>query len=293
MATPFLYQPAPRFFQTAAQIGHKAYLWGGRTQDFTTSGRQKLTSEIKTFDVFHEKWETKRTTGAPPPGLIDGACTTVSESMYHFGGYNDHSESNALHCLNSVTLEWTQVHSQTALDQPMRKSGCGMTAYRKEDTTSLAVFAGHGIPYGPTQPGSTFVQSTKYTRWGWTNEFHLFNLTNGMWVSLCCPPVYSSSFTHLQYGSTEGRMGVLGDLVMCMVSSRQKVDTWRVVSKSSKMILPLIVWLLEILCKLNEWRKSSHLKIKLAMKTLSKLGMAKSGILTNGFMLYLAYVLFR
>ena len=47
----------------------------------------------------------------------------------------------------------------------------------------------------------------------------------------------SCSFTHLQYGSTEGRVGGLGDLVMCMVSSRQKVDTWRVVSKSSKMIL--------------------------------------------------------
>ena len=65
-------------------------------------------------------------------------------------------------------------------------------------------------------------------------------------------PVYSSSFTYLQYGSTEGRVGGLGDLVMCMVSSRQKVDTWRAVSKSSKMILPLIVWLLEILCKLNK-----------------------------------------
>ena len=135
MASTFLYQPAPRFRQTAAQIGHKTYLWGGRTQDFTRSGRQKLTSEIETFDVFHEKWVTKRTTGLPPPGLYSGTCATVSESLYHFGGYNGHSCHNSLHCLNSVTLEWTQVHSQTTLYKPMRKSGCGMIAYHKEDTT--------------------------------------------------------------------------------------------------------------------------------------------------------------
>ena len=181
MASSLLYQPSPRFLQTAAQIGHKTFLWGGRTQNFTASDRQKLASEIETFDVFHEKWESKRTTGLAPPGLYDGTCTTVSESIYHFGGIDGHSESNALYCLNSVTLEWTQVHSQTAHDQPMRKLGCGMTAYHKEDTTSLAVFAGYGIPNGPTQPGARFIQSTKFTDGsGYTNELHLFNLTNGM-----------------------------------------------------------------------------------------------------------------
>ena len=181
MASPLLYQPAPRFCHCAAQIGHKTFLWGGRTQDFTASGRLKLASEIETFDAFHEKWESKRTTGLAPPGLYNGACTTVAEAIYHFGGFDDHSESNALHCLNSVTLEWTQIHSQTAHDRPMRKFGCGMTAYHREDTTSLAVFAGHGIPYGPTQPGARFIQDTNFTDGsGWTNEFHLFNLTNGM-----------------------------------------------------------------------------------------------------------------
>ena len=140
-----------------------------------------LASSIQTFDSFHEKWEQKGTTGLAPPGLYSGACTTVSESLYHFGGYDDHSESNALHCLNSATLEWTQVHPQTAHDQPMRKFTCGMTAYHKGDTTYLAIFAGHGIPHGPTQPGASFVQNTGYSDGsGWTNEFHLFNLTNGM-----------------------------------------------------------------------------------------------------------------
>ena len=97
MASPFLYQPSPRFGHCAAQIGHKTFLWGGRTQNFTASDQQKLASEIETFDVFLEKWETKRTTGLAPPGLYEGRCTTVAESIYHFGGY-DYSNHNSLLC---------------------------------------------------------------------------------------------------------------------------------------------------------------------------------------------------
>ena len=183
MASPFLYQPSPRFSHSAAQIGHKTFLWGGRTQDFTASGRQKLASEIETFDSFHEKWESKRTTGLAPPGLYNGTCTAVSESIYHFGGFNGHSYHNSLHCLNSVTLEWTEIRSQSPGNQPMPKSNCDIVTYCDETVgvTSLAVLGGYGKPVTPIQPGSTFIQNTNYTSGnGWTNEFHLFNLTNGM-----------------------------------------------------------------------------------------------------------------
>ena len=183
MTSPFLYQPAPRFSHCAAQIGHKTFLWGGRTQDFTTHGQLTLASEIETFDVFHEKWESKITTGLAPPGVYQGACTTVLDSIYHFGGYDYYSNHNSLHCFNSGTLEWTEIRSQTPGNQPMPKSFCGIVTYRDETVgvTSLAVFAGFGKPITPTQPGARFIPSTKYTDGrGWTNEFHLFNLTNGM-----------------------------------------------------------------------------------------------------------------
>ena len=176
------YQPAPRFHQTAAQIGHKTFLWGGRTQDFTARGRQVLASSIQSFDSFHEKWEQKRTTGLAPPGLYQGVCTAVSESLYHFGGWDEHSNHDSLHCLNCVTLEWTQVHSLTPGNQPMPKSHCGMVTYHEEavGVTNLAVLAGLGKPINPTQPGSRFVKVVSDKRLGYTNEFHLFNLTNGM-----------------------------------------------------------------------------------------------------------------
>ena len=175
------YQPSPRFYHCAAPIGEKAYLWGGRTQNFSLSSRQAIASEIEIFDILRETWKTKTATGAPPPGLIAGACTVVSETLYHFGGHDSRSWYNALRCLDTLSLEWRELHGhpQNPTDQPMPKRGCGLVTYT--DTASLALFAGYGIPNGPTQPGARFIPNTNYTDGrGWTNEFHLFNLTNGM-----------------------------------------------------------------------------------------------------------------
>ena len=181
MASPSLYQPSPRFNHCAAQVGEKSYLWGGRTQKFSLSSRQTLASVTEIFDVFSETWKTRTATGAPPPGLLGGACTVVSETLYHFGGHDGHSLYNTLHCLDTLSLDWRELHghAQNLAAQPMPKTGCGLVTYT--DTASLALFAGYGVPSGPTQPGATFVQHTNFTDGnGWTNEFHLFNLTNGM-----------------------------------------------------------------------------------------------------------------
>ena len=181
MASPPLYQPSPRFRHCAAQIGEKAYLWGGKTQNFSTSGRKTLQSVIEIFDNFHEVWSKKNVNGAAPPGLYGGACTVVSETLYHFGGCDVHSRYNTLHSLDTVTLDWGALHSHTQnpADQPMPKTGCELVTYG--DVASLVLFAGYGIPNGATQPGSRFVQNTGYSDGrGWTNELHLFNLTNGM-----------------------------------------------------------------------------------------------------------------
>ena len=181
MASSILHQPSPRFYHCAAQVGEKAYLWDGRTQNFSASSRQTLASEIEIFDIFSETWKTRTATGARPPGLIGGACTVVSETLYHFGGNDGHSWYNTLHCLDTLLLDWRELHghAQNPADQPMPKTGCGLVTYT--DTASLALFAGYGIPRHPTQAGAKFVRDTKFSDGsGWTNEFHLFDLTNGM-----------------------------------------------------------------------------------------------------------------
>ena len=179
---PYLYQPSPRFYHRAAQVGHKTYLWGGRTADFVTTGLKTLPFEVETFDVFSETWTKETVTGAPPPGLCAGGFAAAAETLYYYGGHDGRSPYSSLHSLNTVTLEWRKLQSMNPADQPMPKSAHGMVAYHDETVgvTSLAVLAGYGKPTTPSQPGSTFIQNTKHTGFGWTNEFHLFNLTNGM-----------------------------------------------------------------------------------------------------------------
>ena len=176
------YQPAPRSWQTAAQIGHKTFLWGGMTEDFFTTGLKTLQSEIETFDTFSETWTKKTVTGAPPSGPCAGGFAVAAETLYYYGGNDGRSPYSSLHSLNTVTLEWRELQSKNPANQPMPKHGHGMVTYHEETVgvTSLAVLAGFAKPTTPIQPGSTFIQSTKYTGWGWTNELHLFNLTNGM-----------------------------------------------------------------------------------------------------------------
>ena len=182
MASSSLYQPAPRFYHRAAQVGHKTFLWGGRTQNFSTSGQKTFQSEIETFDNFRETWSKKTVTGTPPPGLCSGGFAVAAETLYHYGGHDGYSPYSSLHSLNTVTLEWRELQSTNPADQPMPKTAHGMVTYHEETVgvTSLAVLAGYGKPTTPIQPGSTFIQNTNHTGFGYTNEFHLFNLTNGM-----------------------------------------------------------------------------------------------------------------
>ena len=122
-------------------------------------------------------------TGVPPPGLHSGGFAVVAETLYYFGGTDGRSPYSSLHSLNTETLEWRELQSKNPADQPMPKFDHGIVTYHDEtvDVTSIAVFAGYGKPVTPIQPGSTFIQNTNYTDGrGWTNELHLFNLTNGM-----------------------------------------------------------------------------------------------------------------
>ena len=183
MASSLLYQPSPRFSHRATQVRHKTYLWGGVTANFFTTGQKTLPFEIETFDTFSETWTNEKLTGVPPPGLCKGGFAVVAETLYYFGGKDGHSRYSSLHSLNTETLEWRELQSKNPADQPMPKSGYGIVTYHDETVgvTSIAVLAGYGKPVTSIQPGSTFIQNTNYTDGrGWTNEFHLFNLTNGM-----------------------------------------------------------------------------------------------------------------
>ena len=179
-----LYEPSPRFSHRAAPVGGRYYLWGGRVQDFSESGRRRLASTIEIFDPYLETWEKHPTTGVPPPGLCGGACTSPLDSMYWFGVWDGSSYYNSLHRLDPTTLEWRELQPLNQADGPMRKRGCGMVPFLQDN---LAMFGGYGIPTGRTQPGATFTKDTNHTDGGgWSNELHVFNIKEGMSALSVC-----------------------------------------------------------------------------------------------------------
>ena len=132
MASSLLYQPSPRFLHRAAQVRRKTYLWGGRTEDFITTGQKKLPFEIETFDTFSETWTNEMLTGVPPPGLHRGGFAVVAETLYYFGGTDGRSPYSSLHSLNTETLEWRELQSKNPADQPMPKCNHGIVTYHDE-----------------------------------------------------------------------------------------------------------------------------------------------------------------
>ena len=170
-----LYEPSPRFGHGVAPVGGRGYLWGGRVQDFSESGRKKLASTIEIFDPCLEAWEKHHTTGVPPPGLYHGACTSLSDLLYWFGGSDGSSYHDSLHRLDPTTLEWRELQPLNQADGPIRKNGCGMVPFLQD---KLAVFGGYGIPTG--QPGAMLTKSVGFTDGrGWSSELHVFDITEG------------------------------------------------------------------------------------------------------------------
>ena len=165
-----------RWGHYSAAVGGQLYVVGGRTEDFPNEG----TSSVHCFDQCRETWlSTKATTGDPPPGIFDGACTTSGHHLYVYGGGLRFHDS--LHQLDMDTLEWSQLPSG-----PMKKVECEMISYEDE----LILFAGRGIPSGPAQPGALSI--TDDLNYKWTNELHSFNVKEGEEIPLVMYTFYPS-----------------------------------------------------------------------------------------------------
>ena len=176
------YQPSPKYGHYAGQVGRKSYTWGGCTQDFRHGGQDKLKSTVNVFDPYLETWQEQRTTGVPPRGLYHGAAVAHSTSLYSFAGDDGKSFQSSLHELDTNTMVWKNVHVSDPTNSPMPKNVCGMVFF---GTHHLATIGGYGIPTQPIQTGSSFHKSTNYTDGrGWTNEFHVFDVTEGKQISL-------------------------------------------------------------------------------------------------------------
>ena len=175
--SPDKYEPLPRFDHISSRVGSKVVVQGGRTKDFSEKSRQHLSSVVEIFDPYSELWEQRQVTGdAPSPGTYRAASAPLHDDLFSFGGTAGRQLFNTVHRLDTEKLRWCQVSPQNADGAPMPKSICGMIAFGN----SLGVFGGYGVPRGPAEPQS-FIKNTRYTDGivGWTNEFHVYNLSEG------------------------------------------------------------------------------------------------------------------
>ena len=174
------YEPLPRICHVSQSVGSKVLVQGGRTKDFSEKSRQHLSSVVETFDPYSELWEQRQVEGDPPsPGTYVAASASLHDDLFSFGGWDGSYYFNALHRLDTKTWRWCQLSPQNAEEAPMPKIGCGMISFGDK----LGVFGGYGIPKGPTEPQS-FIKNTRFTDGrGWTNEFHIYHLKEGVYNS--------------------------------------------------------------------------------------------------------------
>ena len=172
------HEPMPRACHTACQTGSKTLVHGGLTRDFSEKTKRRLACVVELFDSYTESWQQEAVTGeAPAPGVYGAAGASVDDDLFTFGGWDGSRDYNALHLLKHAT-QWIQLCPQNdRAESPMAKTGAGMVAF----DNNLAVFGGYGVPDGPTQPGSSFIKVAGDR--GWTNEFHIYNLEDGMYTS--------------------------------------------------------------------------------------------------------------
>ena len=169
------YEPLPRFFHISSRVGSKVVVQGGLTKDFSEKSRQHFSSVVEIFDPYSESWEQRPVTGDAPPGTCSAASASLHDNLFSFGGSDGSQYFNTLRRLDTEKLCWSQVSPQNADGAPMPKFGCGMIAFG----SGLGVFGGFGVPRGPTEPQS-FIKNTRSTDGrGWTNEFHIYNLSQG------------------------------------------------------------------------------------------------------------------
>ena len=170
------YEPLPRFFHNSTRVGSKVVVQGGLTKDFSEKSRQHLSSVVKIFDPYSESWEQRPVTGdAPAPGTYGAASASLHDDLFSFGGYDGSQFLNTLRRLDTEKLCWSQVSPQNADGAPMPKAGCGMIALG----SGLGVLGGYGVPRGLTEPQSFFQYTASTDGSGWTNEFHIYNLSEG------------------------------------------------------------------------------------------------------------------
>ena len=196
----FGYEPMPRAWHCSISVRNQCYVIGGCPQIRNSlsmpidNAGADLQSKVEVFDVRTEQWKAEQVTGSLPKGY--GGASSIVPSyncIYWYGGedtrdpWHDQEWYGDLLQLNLETLKWSRFSSPSDSvshynNKPLKKSGSGMVSFESNKKLFLGLFGGCGVLPGEQNPqsGSIFVKFSWDFNEGWSNEFHVLDLTEGI-----------------------------------------------------------------------------------------------------------------
>ena len=155
-------------------------MWAGNQEGIPnihdSSQKRAFLSRVEVFHLQRGTWEQQTTSGTPPLGVQDYTCVAVDSDLHYFGGSCGHGDCkhNSVHKL-STSFQWRMLAATTTEGGgPMRKSLCGMVAFKDGEENFLFVVGGIGPTPSSHQPGAQYEKDIVGT---WTNEQHTFSLS--------------------------------------------------------------------------------------------------------------------
>ena len=165
-------------------INNTLYCWGGDQQDLPTvhnnEEKRKITSSVDLFHLPTFTWERRSTTGTPPVGVMDYACTCIDNKIFYYGGhctYDHQCYHNNLHELNSLNNNWKEIINSTPDNVPMKKTGCGMISLQINGKYHLLIFGGEGKGLVTIHSHSQYIPHPDMPSNCITNEVHMMCVT--------------------------------------------------------------------------------------------------------------------
>lgn len=119
--------PVTRDFHTASAIGHRMYIFGGRSTTLEDVMYVPISefycNKIMYLNTKSMKWEMPNTLGQIPCGRRSHSAVVLNDELYIIGGYNGNTLNhlNDVHKFNPVSNQWIRIHCRGKGPCPRRR----------------------------------------------------------------------------------------------------------------------------------------------------------------------------